>query len=179
MKHHQTAALGLLLLALFVGTADAQKKTTKKTTVKKPVAAVLPPLEIRAAREKVVIQRDNVNRFIDVLGPIAVGIETLDESARTKPLARATADKNAANKQNVVTAIRNLSAGLADLETQFRTKPELLKYLPNIQGITDLAAQSEDMAIAGKFVASKEPLRIVVRRLMDTLAKLPYSPPGI
>jgi len=45
--------------------------------------------------------------------------------------------------------------------------------LPTIQGITDLCSQSEDSAIAGKFVAAKEPLRAISKKLSDTLALMP------
>lgn len=167
-------ASGLLLVAL-AGSGYAQKKTAQRSATKKPAAAqtIVPPLDVRAAREKVTIQADNVNRFVNVLGPIAQGIEDLDNSARTKPLAAKTAEKNNANKQKVIEAIRNLRAGLSVLETEFRTKTVLQKYLPSIGGITDLSAASEDSAIAGKFVASKDPLRDIAKKLADTLAVLP------
>ena len=176
MKHLQIIALSILALALFTGAVDAQRKTTpaKKPPVTK---TVLPPLEVRVAREKVDNQLANVNKFVEVLGPIALGIEQLDQQAKTKPLDKAAADKNEANKQKVIEAIRNLKAGLMTLESDFRTKPDLKKYLPSIQGISDLAAQSEDSAIAGRFVASKEPLRAAAQKLTDTLAVMPVSPP--
>ena len=180
MKNLQSIVFGLLTFALLTGAADAQRrKTTRKPAAKKPVATkvVVPPLEVRVAREKVDNQLANVNKFIDVLGPIALGIEQLDQQAKARPLARAAADTNEANKQKVVEAIRNLKAGLATLESDFRIKPDLKKYLLTIQGITDLAAQSEDSALAGKFVAAKEPLRAVAKKLTDTLAALPMSPP--
>lgn len=174
MKPLKSITLALFLLAFVVGTADAQKKTTKKTTTKKTTATkVVPPLAVRTAREKVDTQLFNVNRFVDVLGPIAQGIESFDETARTKKPSKAAADQNETNKQNVIAAIRNLKTTLSDLESEFRTKLELKKYLSSIQGIADLAAQSEDSAIAGKFVAAKEPLREVSKKLTDTLAAMP------
>src|SRR5258708_28495174 len=173
MKLLKLITLGLLLLVLFTGAASAQRKPVRKTPVKKAPVTVVPPLDVRAGREKVDNQLANVNTFVDRLGPIAQSIEDLDESAKAKPLSKAAADKNEANKQKVILAIRNLRAGLTDLETEFRTKPVLQKYIPNIQGITELAAQSEDLAIAGKFVASKEPLRNVALKLTDTLKALP------
>lgn len=173
MKQLRLVAPLLLLLALFAGAAVAQKKPVRKAPVVKPPVKVVPPLEVRAAREKVDNQLANVNRFVDVLGPIAQTIEALNEQAKTKPLRKDINDQNEANKQKVIAAIRNLKAGLTDLESEFRTKPALQKYLPSIQGITDLAGQSEDMAIAGKFVASKEPLRSVALKLTDTLKVLP------
>jgi hypothetical protein len=173
MKHLRIFGLTLTAIALFTISGAAQKKTTKKPAPKKPAPAttkIVQPLDVRAAREKVDIQLANVTRFVDVMGPIVQGIETLDKS---KSLPKATADKNEATKQKLVEAIRNLKAGLTTLESEFRTKPSLQKYLLNIQGITDLASQSEDTALAGKFVASKEPLRDVVKKLTDTLAAIP------
>lgn len=173
MKGLRTTAIVLFSLVLFAGIADAQRKPARKTTRVKNTT-IVPPLDVRAAREKVDNQLTNVNLFVDKLGPIAQGIETLDQSAKTKRLPQATTAANDANKQKVIAAIRNLKAGLSDLESEFRTKAALQKYLVKIQGITDLAAKSEDSALAGKFIAAKEPLRGVSAKLTDTLAVLPH-----
>jgi hypothetical protein len=173
MRRFQFILLSVLILAFFAAAADAQKKPVRKAPVKKPTVATVPPLDVRAAREKVDNQLANVNRFIDVLGPIAVGIESINQQTKEKPLPKATTDKNEANKQKVIAAIRNLKDGLSTLESEFRTKPTLQKYLPSIQGITDLASKSEDSAIAGQFVAAKDPLREVSKKLTDTLGVLP------
>ena len=175
MRHMKFGAAIVIALTLFAGAATAQKKTVKKPVTKKPpiTKTVVPPLDVRVAREKVDTQLANVNRFVDVLGPIAQAIETLDASNAVKKLPPETVAKNEANKTKVIEAIRNLKAGLSTLESEFRTKASLAKYLPSIQGITDLAAQSEDSAIAGKFVAAKEPLRDVAKKLTDTLAAMP------
>lgn len=172
------AILTIVAFLVFGGSAAAQKKTPKKPTKNKPIVSktTVPPLAVRVGREKVEIQLGNVNKFIDLLGPIAQAIESLDETAKTRSLPKTTADKNEANKQKVIAAIRNLRAGLSDLESEFRTTPDLQKYLPNIKGITDLAANSEDLAIAGKFIDSKGPLRQVAQLLNDTLAAMPLSP---
>ncbi len=178
MKYLKYAMPVLLAAFILGGTADAQrKKTARKPPAKKPpvTRSVVPPLEVRTAREKVAIQRNNVSRFVDVLGPIAQGIETLDESSATRHLPRDVYDQNEVNKSKVITAIRNLKDGLEILESEFRTKTALQKYLPTIRGIADLAAQSENTAIAGRFVASKDPLRTVGQKLTDTLATLPFS----
>lgn len=174
MTRLQIVTLALFLLVFMTGTADAQKKSTRKTTTKKTTATrVLPPLAVRAAREKVQIQYDNVNFWINKLGPIASALELLDQSYATKKPSAATLATHESRKQNFVQILRNLREDLAPLESEFRTKLELKKYLINIQGITDLAAASEDAAIAGKFVASKEPLREVSKKLTDTLAAMP------
>ena len=178
MTYLKIAAPAVLLILLFTGAADAQRKTTKKTT-KKTVPAknmMLPPLNVRAAREKVDIQLSNVNRFIDVFGPIAQDMESASQTTDSGPRAQAANEKNNANKQKLISAIRTLRGALSDLESEFRTKSDLQRYLPRIQGITDLAARSEDSAIAGRFVASKDPLRTVAQKLTDTLRAMPASP---
>jgi hypothetical protein len=175
MKRIQCLVLVSIVLALFAGAAEAQKKPG--TTAKRPpvTKTIVPPLDVRAAREKVGNQLANINQFVDILGPVAVGIETLDQQSQSKSKrpTRAALDQNNANKQKVIQAIRNLKAGLSDLESDFRTKPLLQRYLTTIQGITDLAAKAEDSALAGRFVAAKEPLRGVASKLTDTLAILP------
>lgn len=178
MKHLQIIGLSLLSLALLTGAADAQRKTSKTPAKKPPVAkTVLPPLEVRVAREKVDNQRSNVKDFGDKLGTVAQGLEVADTDAKAGNLKPATVAKIEAKKKEIVEAIRNIKLGLGNLESDFRTKPALQKYLETIKGITDLAATAEDSAIAGKFVAAKEPLRGISQKLTDTLAIMPVSPP--
>src|SRR4051812_38387531 len=148
MKNSILMGLAVLITMSFSLNATAQRKTAKKPAAKTTASkTTLPPLEVRVARDKVSIQRDNVSRFVDKLGPIAVAIETLDESSRSTPLSKSAQDRNDTNKQNVIAAIRNVRAGLSDLESDFRTKPSLQKYLSTVQGITDLAAEAEDSAL--------------------------------
>lgn len=168
--------LGFCLFSLTL-TASAQrnKTTTKKpaSTTKKAASAETNALEIKSGAEKVSVQIKNVNRFIYVLGGVARGIEDADKEARAGKLSKAAIDKNNEFKQNVITSIRNLRAGLAALEVEFRTKPALKSYLPQIQGITDLCGQAEDLAMSGKFNDSGKFLLLVIEKLSDTLAAMP------
>lgn len=178
MRGIKIAVLTVFSAALFAGAADAQKRPAKKKIVKKPAVtttSTIAPLDVRTAREKVSIQLENVNRFVDVLGPIAQGIEDFDRTSGQQRPSTAAYGKNETNKQKVIAAIRNLRDGLSALESDFRTKPALQRYLRTISGITDLAAESEDSAIAGRFIASKEPLRNAARKLTDTLKVLPFT----
>ncbi len=177
MRHFRSAAIGLAVILLITGSAAAQKKTTKKATAKKPAAStpvkVIPPLDVRAGREKAGNQLSNVNDFIDKLGTIAQGLEVADADAKAGRLKPATAAKINTKKAEIVEAIRNIKIGLGALESEFRTKPTLQKYLPTIQGITDLSSQAEDLAIAGRFVTAKDPLRDIAKKLTDVLALMP------
>jgi len=115
----------------------------------------------------------NVNLFVDKMGPVAVAFENADKDAAAGKLKKATADSVEASKKKMIAAIRGLRDPLVALETDFRTKAPLTPYLSSIQGIGSLCARTEDSAIAGQWVAAKEPLREIAQKLNDTLAVLP------
>jgi hypothetical protein len=166
----------VLCLAL---TATAQKKrTTRRTTTPRPPAAtttpvVTSPLEVKTGAEKVSTQIMNVTKFIYTLGGVSRGIEDADKDARTGKLSKAVVDKNTQFKQQVIQSMRNLQAGLAALEVEFRTKPSLRPYLLQIQGITDLAGAAEGQASAGQLTQSGKTLLLVVEKLSTTLVAMP------
>ena len=166
----------LLALAVTTVFAIAVSGQTKRPTPKPNTVKTLPPLDVRAARVKVANQHANVRAFISRLGPIAQAIEALDAEAKTnKKLKKESLDKNAADKQKVIAALRGFREGMVKLESEFRVKAALKKYLPTIQGISTLAGQAEDSAIAGKFVAANTPLRSVEQKLNDTLTAMPNA----
>jgi hypothetical protein len=169
----------LIFAAIFVGVASAQKKTSPRVTTTKTsapkTASTLPPLDVRAARVKVSNQASNVTQFISIMGPIAQSIEALDNEARTRKIAKASADANEANKQKLMAAIKNMRAGIDTLETEFGTKPALKIYLAKIQGISDLAAQSETLGLSGKYLSARDPWKSILQKLNDTLAAMPNA----
>jgi hypothetical protein len=173
MKTIRFTAIFALALAIFAVSVDAQRRTRRPAP--KPTSKPTPAVNtvVANAKSQVSIQLHNVKVFVDRMGPIAVGIENADRDAAARRLKQSDIAVNEANKKKVVAAIRALQEGLVALETDFRTKPQLAAYLPKIQGITSLCAQSEDQAIAGRFVASKDPLRDVILKLNDTLAVMP------
>lgn len=172
MKIAKASILTLISLSIFASAASAQKKPAP---AKKPVvpAVTVTPVEVRAGADKVSVQIKNVTKFLYMLGGIAIRIEDLDAEAKTKTVSKAALDANAANKQKVMQAIRNLRAGIAALEVEFRTKPALTKYLIHIQGITAMSAESEDLANAGRFSEAGKPLLALIEKLSDALVALP------
>jgi hypothetical protein len=176
MKRFVFLALALSLLGFGVSSATAQRRPTHKTTSNKPAAqTTLPPLEVRAARDHVDTQLTDVNAWLNKFGPIALNLDAAIADEKAGKLSPATAAKIDGYKQNIVTSIRDLKTGITNLESEFRTKPSLAKYLQSLQGITDLAAKAEDSAIAGQFVAAKDPLRDVTQKLTDTLNAMPKA----
>ena len=166
--------LVLAVLLTFAASAEAQRKkpVTKKPTTTTTTMATN-TLEIKQNAEKTAIQLKNVTTFLYKLGAIASAIEALDNDAKANKLSKAQLDKFTQQKQSVITSIRNLKAGLAALEVEFRTKPSIKLYLLQIQGVTDLATQSEDLATAGRFADSGRVLVSIVEKLADTLTAMP------
>jgi hypothetical protein len=164
-----------LALSIFSLSIDAQKRkpAPRATSKSAPTNSV-----VSAAKLQVSNQLYNVNVFVDKIGPIAVAIEAADRDAAARKLDSKQIAANETNKQKIIAAIRGLCDGLVKLESDFRTKPQLSQYLSKIQGISGLCAEAEDSAIAGKFIASKDPLRRVALKLNDTLAVLPGPLPA-
>jgi hypothetical protein len=128
---------------------------------------------ISVAKMQVENQLFNVNLFVDKMGPVAVTFENADKDAAAGKLKQETVASIEAGKKKMIAAIRGLREPLVALETDFRTKAPLTPYLSSIQGIGALCSRTEDSAIAGQWVASKEPLRQIAQKLSDTLAVLP------
>jgi hypothetical protein len=171
MKPLQTLIYLSLLLALSTAAAYGQKTRSSSKKAAEPATAAS-ALEVREGADKVAIQIKNVTKFLYMLGGIAYGIEDLDAQSKSKTLPKTTLDANAANKAKVMQAIRNLRAGIATLEVEFRTKPALKRFLPHVDGITQISAECEDLAAAGRFSESGQPLLALVEKLSDALAAM-------
>ncbi len=161
------------IVVSFAAAASAQRRTPTPRPATKPAVVTtntLPSASAQSDAQKVSNQVMNVTRFLYLLGGIAKGIEDLDKDQRANQAAR---QQNTENKRTVVQTIRNLRAGLAALEVEFRTKPTLRRFLPKIQGVADLTGEAEDLAVAGRFSDAGRPLVGVVEKLADTLVAMP------
>ncbi|HQU83648.1 MAG TPA: hypothetical protein PKY59_11005 [Pyrinomonadaceae bacterium] len=175
MKFNKKIFAIFAVLIVFIGlnsTIYAQKRkvSTRKTTVAKTSANTL---DIKAGAEKVSTQIKNLTKFIYLLGGIARNIEDIDKDSRSGKFSRTAVTQNETNKKNVIASIKNLRAGLAALEVEFRTKPALKNYLFQISGVTDICGRAEDQATGGQFTESGKTLLLVVEKLSDTLAAMP------
>ena len=156
--------------------AQKRKPIRKRATNTTRTTPAFPPanaLEIKTSAAKVSTQIKNVTRFIYLLGGIATSIEDIDNQAKTRKVSQSALNLNDKNKKNVIQSLRNLRAGLAALEAEFRTKPALKLYNFQIQGISDMSGQAEDLALAGQFTESGKTLLSIVEKLSDTLVSLP------
>lgn len=170
-----TSFLTVLCVLLLSCAVSASAQRTRRNPAPRPAPTPVKSVSpvVAAAKQQVSNQLYNVNVFVDKMGPIAVAIEKADKDAAARRLNKEAAAANETNKRKLIAAIRGLRDGLVTLETDFRTKPQLTQYSSKIQGISTLCGQAEDSAIAGRFVASKDPLRQIALKLNDTLAVLP------
>lgn len=132
-----------------------------------------PANEVRAAAEAVSVQVKNLSKFLFVLGGVARGIEDIDKEIQAGRASRELQQQNRQFKDDVLRSIRALRAGLVKLEVDFRAKPELRPYLPQLQGITDDSGVAEDLALSGQFTASGRELLNIMEKLADALVELP------
>jgi hypothetical protein len=170
-KNFIRTGAALLCVLCFAFSAAAQKK--KKTTATPTATTITNLADVKAGAAKVSIQIKNVSKFVYNLGIIGRSIEDLDIEIKAGKASQKGIDTNTRNKQAVMTGLRNIQAGLAALETEFRTKPGLRAYLLKIEGIAALCAQSEDFANAGQFLNSGKPLLTLIEKLSDTLEAMP------
>lgn len=162
----------LAIMVFLTFTVSAQKKRPRTVTPKPTPTVVVSKLDLRSGAEKVSIQIKNSTKFLFTLGTIAKGIEDIDNAVLARKASREVEEKNAQFKSDVIRSIRNLRAGLAALEVDFRTKPELKRYLIQIQGISEISGTAEDQALSGQFFESGKTLLFVVEKLSDTLAAM-------
>lgn len=159
----------------FAFAASAQRRRTPVKPQPKPKVITTDTTaksEMRTSADKVSIQIKNSTKFLYLLGSVANGIESIDKDVKAGKVSREIQDKNAQFKRDVMQSLRNLQAGLNQLEIEFRAKP-ILKTYTQIHGISEMSRQAEDLANTGQFTESGKMLLIVVEKLADTLAALP------
>jgi len=74
------------------------------------------------------------------------------------------------NKAKVRDSIRNVRAGLEELEASFRSNPALQTYYPNLAGVAKLGQAAEAQAGSGTLDAAGRSLIAAVNKLADALA---------
>jgi hypothetical protein len=126
--------------------------------------------EMGAAR--VADQIKVLTRFLYLLGGVAKGIETADAAARAGEATPAQVEQTERSKASVKESLRNVREGLDNLEIDFRTKPELLRYYTKLAGVAAGAAAAEDQAAANQFDQAGRSLLGVVNRLTDVLLEM-------
>ena len=164
----------LLLLAPAALVAQTRQRTaTRRTSQRGRTDSSQRALEARAnGAARVADQIKVLTRFLYLLGGVARGIEAADAAARAGEATAAQVDQTARSKATVIDSLRNVREGLDNLEIDFRTKPELLRYYTKLAGAASGAAAAEEQAAASQFDQAGRSLLGVVNRLTDVLLEI-------
>jgi hypothetical protein len=164
----------LLLLSAPLAAQNRQRTTTRRSTQKSSRSQTSQTAD--GAREagaaRVADQIKVLTRFLYLLGGVAKGIEAADAAARAGEATPAQIEQTERSKATVKTSLRNVREGLDNLEIDFRTKPELLRYYTKLAGVAAGAAAAEDQAASNQFDQAGRSLLGVVNRLTDVLLEM-------
>jgi hypothetical protein len=114
-------------------------------------------------------QINNLSRFLFVLGGVSKDVAVADEAIRNRQASSAQVEQSRKSKQVIRTSIRNVTAGLNQLESDFRTRPALRAYYDSIRGVGALSSSSEQQAASGQLDLTAGSLASIVDRLTNTL----------
>jgi hypothetical protein len=161
------AAVGLFPLT---GVAQTRKRTTSRSgrSSAKPKAS---EVQLEGAT-RIADQIKKLTKFIYVLGGVAKGLESMDDSANRNEASQSILEQAKRNKLIVRTSIQTVREGLDKLELDFRTTPELERYYIKLAGVAAGAANAEDQAAANQFDQAGRTLLDVVSRLTDALLEM-------
>jgi hypothetical protein len=151
----------------------AQKKSTgaRRKTVK-PTPTPAPVADFKAEAGQVAEQIKNVSKFIYIYGKIVNGLEVAEEQERQGKVSPTAATKNRESRDAIVTSIRNLKAGLANLGRNFQGNPRLQVQYLKLNNAVDAVNDAERLASAGKYDDAGKSLVTAVDRLTDTVIAL-------
>src|SRR5258708_1710189 len=158
----------LLLLSTTALTQTRSRTTRRGTQAAKPPASQAGDAKTTGAT-KIADQIKNLTKFVYLLGGVAKGIESVDDSARKNEASPTALQQNEQNKAAVKNSLRNVREGLDQLEIYFRGTPGLQDYYLKLAGSASGAATAEDQAAAGHFDQAGRTMLGVVNRLTDVL----------
>lgn len=167
--------MGLLLLATPLFAQNRQRTTTNRRSTQRnsrPQSSQAGTAEREAGAARVADQIKVLTRFLYLLGGVAKGIEAADVAARAGEATPQQVEQTNRSKASVKESLRNVREGLDNLEIDFRTKPELLRYYTRLAGVAAGAAAAEDQAAANQFDQAGRSLLNVVNRLTDVLLEM-------
>ncbi|HKQ99980.1 MAG TPA: hypothetical protein VJT09_04865 [Pyrinomonadaceae bacterium] len=168
--------ISLLLLSPAPLLAQGRQRTTSSRTAQRGGRGASASQNATAARTegaaRVADQIKVLTRFLYLLGGVAKGIEAADAAARAGEATPAQVEQTERSKATVKNSLRNVREGLDQLEIDFRTKPDLLRYYTRLAGVAAGAATAEDQAAANQFDQAGRSLLSVVNRLTDVLLEM-------
>ena len=176
-------ALILVLAGIVLSSSTAASQTRKRSTAKRTSRASTSfaekqQAEIRAGRERIALQIKTLTQFLYLYAGISKGIETAERVNRSHEESSVglSPEQLERNKAKVKDSIRNVRAGLDELEASFRNNAALHAYYPSLAGVAKIGQTAESQAAANSFDQAGRSLITAVNKLADTLVMaLPAS----
>lgn len=165
--------IGLLLSPTYVDAQTRNRRTTSpqrrrgaQTSTGRDAAA------LTAARGRIAERIKVLTQFIYLYGGIANDIEVANAQAE-----RGTASPDLVQLTNrrraaLQTGLRDVHAGLDQLEQDFRTTIGFERYYSRLAGVTAAASDAEQNISAGQLRQAGKTLVQIVNQLTDTLAEM-------
>jgi hypothetical protein len=173
----------VLFLVLFLLTpepAPAQRRRRspqrqKTTKPAQPAADAAAKAERTAMANRVSAQIKSLSQFLYIYGGVVKGIEAADKAAQEQSAPAQAVAQTDRTKASVKESIRNVRAGLEQLETDLSGKPALRPFYHRFIGLSDLALSAERQADANQFDLAGRTLLRVIDKLSDGLAAMQVS----
>jgi len=170
----------VLFLALFLispepASAQRRKRSSSRARSSKAAPPAFDPTLLNQRREgatKVATQIKSLSRFLYLFGGVVKTIEATDKAIQGEQVSPQAVSQAETNKASVKESIRNVRAGLEQIEADMSGKPGLRPYYHRFVGVSELAATAEQQAQANQFDQAGRTLLRVVEKLSDGLAAM-------
>ncbi|MEK6321070.1 MAG: hypothetical protein AABN33_05245 [Acidobacteriota bacterium] len=174
MKRAFVIALACMVLSPVLANSQTRRRSTQKRPGTSTTFAEKQQAEIRAGREQIATQIKALTRFLYLFGGIAKGIETAEQVNRNREATSVgmAPERIEQSKVKLKDSIKNVRAGLEQLESSFRLNPVLQSYYPNLAGVARLGQTAESQAAANNFDQAGRTLIAAVNKLADALVAL-------
>ncbi|MEJ7616184.1 MAG: hypothetical protein WKF30_04255 [Pyrinomonadaceae bacterium] len=124
---------------------------------------------MRLGAERVSEQLKNLTRFVYLFGRISNGVEASEQLQKQANLGNSQVPQLEKMKSGLRDGVRNVRAGLIDLEAYFEKTPAVRRFYPQVAGVADGAAVAEQLATAGQYDQAGRSLLGVAVKLADAL----------
>ncbi len=121
---------------------------------------------------RIAVQIKALTQFLYLLGGISKTIESAEQSNRNREPSQLTPEQIEQTKAKVKESVRQVRAGLDDLERGFRFNPALTAFYPYLSGVAVIGRTAEGQAAGNQFDESARSLIRAVNKLTDALVAM-------
>lgn len=165
--------IGLLLSSTL---AAAQTRGRRATSAQRRRGAATSTARdaqsLATARGRVAERIKILTQFIYLYGGIANDIEVADAQKQRGAASRDVIQLTEKRRAALRTSLRDVRAGLDQLEQDFRTTIGFERYYARLAGVAAAAADAEESVAAGQLNQAGKSLVQIVNQLTDTLAEM-------